>query len=148
MATTSSIFTNPAYTGYANSTQAGTGKKSLDQQDFLNLLIMQLKNQDPLNPMKDTEFISQMANFSSLEQMTTMSKNMERLLVAQQLNTAVQQQQNSAGAVSLIGKEIVDVNGTTGMVTGVRLADDGVKLVVNGSEIAYSDVRQVRNPLN
>lgn len=148
MATTSSIFTNPAYTGNANSTQSGTGKKSLDQQDFLNLLIMQLKNQDPLNPMKDTEFISQMANFSSLEQMTTMSKNMERLLVAQQLNTAVQQQQNSAGAVSLIGKEIVDVNGTTGMVTGVRLADDGVKLVVNGSEIAYSDVRQVRNPLN
>ncbi len=49
----------------------------LGKDAFLNLLITQLKNQDPLNPMEDREFIAQMAQFSSLEQMQEMNKNLE-----------------------------------------------------------------------
>ena len=136
----SSILTDPAYTGTANAT-AAKAKKELDQQDFMNLLITQLKNQDPLNPVKDTEFIAQLASFSSLSQISSMNTNLEKFL-------AEQQKQNSAAAVSMIGKEITDVNGTKGLVTGIVMADDGVKLVVNGKEIAYTDVREVRNPSN
>ena len=49
----------------------------LDKDAFLRLLIAQLSNQDPLNPMDDREFIAQMAQFSALEQMTNMTKTLE-----------------------------------------------------------------------
>lgn len=139
--TAAPIFNDPTYTGNLNPGSAAKTKKVLDQQDFLNLLITQLKNQDPLNPMKDTEFISQMANFSSLEQMTSVNKNMEKFLSAQQA-------QSGAVAVSMIGKQVTDINGVSGMVTGVKMADDGVKLVVNGKEILFANVREVQNAAN
>ena len=46
----------------------------MEMDDFLQLLTAQISNQDPLEPMKDTEFISQMANIASLEQMQQFSK--------------------------------------------------------------------------
>lgn len=56
----------------------GTGKKNdLDKDAFLKLLTTQLANQDPLSPMEDREFIAQLAQFSSLEQMTAMNKTLE-----------------------------------------------------------------------
>ena len=57
--------------------------KTLGQDAFLKILMAQLQNQDPLNPMKDTEFISQLANFSSLEQMIGIRESVNRLLDSQ-----------------------------------------------------------------
>jgi flagellar basal-body rod modification protein FlgD len=59
------------------------GKSSLGKDDFLKILIAQLQNQDPLNPMEDKEFISQMASFSSLEQMTNMSTQLSDFIQLQ-----------------------------------------------------------------
>jgi flagellar basal-body rod modification protein FlgD len=56
-----------------------TVSKELDKDAFLKLLIAELSNQDPMDPMKDREFIAQMAQFSSLEQMTNMAKAFENL---------------------------------------------------------------------
>lgn len=56
---------------------AGTKKTSdLNKDTFLKLLITQMQNQDPLNPMEDREFIAQMAQFTSLEQMQNLNENL------------------------------------------------------------------------
>jgi flagellar basal-body rod modification protein FlgD len=64
------------------------GKKSLGADDFMKILMTQLTAQDPMNPMKDTEFIAQMANFSSLEQMRTLSQSFTAYSSGQQMATA------------------------------------------------------------
>ncbi|HHU92035.1 MAG TPA: flagellar hook assembly protein FlgD [Halanaerobiaceae bacterium] len=77
---------------------------NLDKDAFFKLLITQLKYQDPLTPMDNTEFIAQMAQFSSLEQMANMNKNLSQFLRIQAL---------SEGA-SLIGRNVETVDADTG----------------------------------
>lgn len=60
---------------------AGQGYNSLGQDAFMQLLVTQLQHQDPLKPKDDTEFIAQLAQFSSLEKLTTMNQNLEMMLV-------------------------------------------------------------------
>ncbi len=76
--------------------QTHNEKSVLGQDDFLKILITQLQNQDPMQPMQDRDFIAQMATFSSLEQMTNMSKSMNEMrgmMLGQ--------------ATSYVGKEII-----------------------------------------
>ena len=97
-----------SYTNLANinTTQATTSTQStsavttatndtLGKDAFLKLLIAELSNQDPLNPMEDREFISQMATFSSLEQMQNMNNTLTGMSEANKFN-----------AVQYIGKAI------------------------------------------
>lgn len=90
--------------------------KELDKEAFLKLLIAQLSNQDPLNPMEDREFIAQMAQFSSLEQMTNMSRTLERMADSEKFS-----------AVSYVGKTVAftketDADGKPQQVAAVVLA--------------------------
>ncbi|AEE17029.1 flagellar hook assembly protein FlgD [Treponema brennaborense] len=85
-----------------------TASQQLGKDDFLKLLLTQLSNQDPTSPMENTEFIAQMAQFSSLEQMTNMSSEFTKL--ANMLN--------SNEAVSLLGKN-VELNAGDAAVSGV-----------------------------
>ncbi len=71
----------------------------MGKMDFLNLLITQLENQDPLDPQDDQEFAAQLAQFSSLEQMTNVADGVEAL-------NQNQSRQEMLGAVSFIGKEV------------------------------------------
>ena len=83
---------------------------TLDKDSFMLLLVTQFKYQDPLNPMDDKEFISQMAQFSSLEQMMNMNESMESL-------TEATNNQQMINATSYIGKQVSITGNNIGKVT-------------------------------
>lgn len=99
MITTNSMVNYPSETG-VNGTAQSTSKDDLGKDDFMNLFITQLQQQNPLEPMENTEFLSQMAQFSSLEQMQNVASAMELLTLSQSASTNSQM-------ISLIGKRIV-----------------------------------------
>ena len=74
-------------------------RTELGRDDFLQLLVAQLANQDPLEPMENSEFVAQLAQFSSLEQLMSMGKGMDMLSTLQQASQSTQ-------VVSFIGKEL------------------------------------------
>ena len=83
-----------------NTVNGRQASQQLGKDDFLKLLITQLTNQDPTSPMEDTQFISQMAQFSSLEQMTNMNESFNKM--ASMIN--------SSQAASVLGRTVeVDV---------------------------------------
>jgi flagellar basal-body rod modification protein FlgD len=98
------IVTSPTVQETLNVTGASSrgdekDSKNLDQTDFLTLLVAQLKNQDPMNPMENADFTAQMAQFSSLEQLMNVNENLEILTTSANAT-------NSAQAMALIGKEV------------------------------------------
>ena len=108
------------YTAAANEALRETNSE-LGKDAFLKILIAQLSNQDPLDPLKDKDFIAQMAQFSTLEQMTNMNKSIE------QMNAVTK-----GSAVNYIGRvvEYLDDEGlsTYGTVAYVRFDKSGVIL--------------------
>jgi flagellar basal-body rod modification protein FlgD len=98
-------------TGSTSSTSSSsTSAKGLGEDDFLKLLMTQLENQDPSSPMDDTQFISEMAQFQSLESSTNTEKAIEALNTSFQnsisAQTAASQSMANATSVSLIGKQV------------------------------------------
>jgi flagellar basal-body rod modification protein FlgD len=93
-------FYNPLVDGY----DAPSSTKDLGKNDFLNLLVTQLQNQNPLEPMQDQEFISQLAQFSQLEQLSNMSETLD---TNSQVNYLMSQSIANTMAVTLIGKTVV-----------------------------------------
>src|SRR4051812_8329934 len=104
-----------------------TGSKTLGVDDFLKLITVQLTAQDPLKPMEDTQFISQMASFTSLEQMQTLSKDFASFTA----------QQKSTSAQDYLGKTVTlttAAGNITGPVTKVSFQDGLALLSVNGGD--------------
>jgi flagellar basal-body rod modification protein FlgD len=96
-----SILANQAATNTSSST--GTAKNtagSLGVDDFFNLLVKQLEYQDPLNPVENTEFTAQLAQFSSLQALKDMKTSMDTL-------SMLQTSTNNLQALSLIGRSVV-----------------------------------------
>jgi flagellar basal-body rod modification protein FlgD len=89
----------------ATSTAAATGSSELNQNTFLKLLTTQLQNQDPTNPMSNEDFIAQLAQFSSLEQLQGVNSQLNNLNL---VNTSM----NNASMVNLLGQEVVAVSDT------------------------------------
>ncbi len=113
------------------------GSSVLGKDDFLRLLVAQLRNQNPLEPMDDREFVAQLAQFSALEQMHNVSQAVQ----------ALSQRQEAAAAVQLVGRRVVvqNADGTTteGVVTGVRRREDRFVLVVGDREYPMDQLVEV-----
>lgn len=131
---------NNTTTTTTDSAQAAANKvyqqnQQMGKDQFLNLLITQLRNQDPLKPMDNTQFISQMAQFSSLEQM-------------QQLNQGFSQ----IKASSMIGKYVTasyqdettgEQTTVEGLVDSTKSKDGSIYLSINGKDVSLDKVESV-----
>ena len=95
---------------FSQALSSQTSGSSLDKDSFMLLLVTQFKYQDPLNPMEDKEFISQMAQFSSLEQLMNLNDSMEGL-------TTATNNQQMINATSYIGKNVTVSGNAIGKVT-------------------------------
>ena len=151
--TTSNGITNDYYLNtskYKYTTEADNSK--LGKDAFLKILITQLQNQDPTAPMDDKEFIAQMAQFSSLEQMQNMTKAMEDLLSSQKETQLM-------SYTSFVGKEVkwhelsekeIDSNGDPlvlegkGTVTEIKFKDgEAIFVLEDGKEITTGNISSI-----
>jgi flagellar basal-body rod modification protein FlgD len=125
---TNSIDSTYLLSNYQNQTKSA-GSSSLGKDDFLKILMAQLQNQDPLNPMQDQDFISQMATFSSLEQMTNLNSSVDNFIKFAQQNQFMQ-------ASSMIGKTVTYLdeqqNENTAVVKSVLFKDGTTSFQLNG----------------
>ncbi|TFB34718.1 flagellar hook assembly protein FlgD [Pseudomonas sp. F01002] len=101
----SSIKTNTSADGLASATNSATGKKALGKDAFLQLLVTQLKNQNPLEPQDNGAFVAQLAQFSSLEGITTLNDTVSGLASNYNSSQALQ-------ASSLVGRSVIAPGGT------------------------------------
>ena len=131
---------------YLNKTLQKDGKepvKTMGKDEFLKLLITELQHQDPTNPMQDREFIAQMAQFSSLEQMLNFNKNMTKLLD----NVSFQSSFNLLGLNVNVNTTNLDESGNFitkgGMVESVNKKGSDVYVKINGEEYPVSDIVSV-----
>jgi flagellar basal-body rod modification protein FlgD len=117
-------------TGTASTDTVSNSQQTLNQKDFLQLLVAQMQNQDPLNPQSDTQMASQMAQFTALTQSSAMSSSLSMLQ-----------------ANSLIGSTVslkIDPKTTaSGVVQGVILNGGTPQIIVNGSTYDLSQVTSV-----
>lgn len=114
----------------SSDTQSRDPAQIMGKNDFLNLLVTQLQHQDPLNPAESTEFTAQLAQFSSLEQLSNINDNLKNMELFQ---TSVTNSQ----AVSYIGKEITARGNTVQLESGqpaechFELADNAALAVIS-----------------
>jgi len=122
--------------------QSSLPVQTLNQDDFLKLLVTQLASQDPLNPQQDTQFIAQMAQFTALEQAKEMATNIASLRTEQEF----------LQANALLGRTVALQTGqdtlTTGTVSAVEVDAGTPKLVVNGQPYDLSQVLTITPAAN
>lgn len=95
-------------------TQTRTSKSELGKDDFLNLLVTQLRYQDPLKPMEDKEFIAQMAQFTSLEQMQNLNKSMSSIQAAGMIGRTIKAEVSGENGTELVYGTVIsskEING-------------------------------------
>ena len=135
----------PVDVSNSNTSGVTSSKDSaLGKDDFLNLLVAQLQNQDPLSPLDSTAFTSQLAQFSSLEQLSNVNENLEYL---QMYQASI----NNAQAVSFIGKNIDALGSSIQLESGenqdihFELSQDSSSVVINIYDGAGSLVKYIEN---
>jgi flagellar basal-body rod modification protein FlgD len=136
MTNVTNITSTPTVTG-TQGTSLSNPSSNLGENDFLMLMMDQLKNQDPLNPSDPTQYLSELAGFSSLEQQTQIASS----------TSSAATQQASASALSLLGHTVSyqDASGTTqtGTVSKVDFTSSGPALTIGStSGISLSSVTE------
>lgn len=138
----------------ASTNLTNTNKSNISSESFLFLFVEQLKNQDPLQPMDNTEYITQLAQISLLEQATKLGENMDKLVNLnfdsnEKINSFVNQfNLNLLGTYSnLIGKTGYwynsDGSEISGKIDGIIQKDQQFYALANNNQILVSDFYKV-----
>jgi flagellar basal-body rod modification protein FlgD len=118
-----------------------SGTDQLGTDTFLNLLVAQLKYQNPMSPSDGTQFLAQTAQFTMVEKLTELTEQSKRLLTDNQ----------SLAAASLLGKTIswADADGAIqhGTVTSAAFGSEGATVIVGEQRIPFAQVREVSAPV-
>jgi len=116
-------------------------KKELDKDAFLQLMVLQMQNQDPMSPMDNVDMIAQLAQFSSLEQMNNLNDSFDSLAGAMS-------QLNFTAANGFLGKTVTGLNTdgekVTGKVDRVTLDSGSVYLIVGSARVPVDSVVNVQ----
>ncbi|MCD6155696.1 MAG: hypothetical protein J7J32_01435 [Candidatus Atribacteria bacterium] len=118
-----------AYYAGSEQGQEVQDKRELTHHDFLQLLVCELRYQNPLDPMQGSEFGAQLAQYSTLEEIQNTNTSLRQLLFLE--------------GATLIGKRVLLVGGEEGVVESVSLGEDALTLSVGGSEYPLSEIREV-----
>ncbi|HVS20092.1 MAG TPA: flagellar hook capping FlgD N-terminal domain-containing protein [Planctomycetota bacterium] len=126
-----------------------TADAKLGRNAFMELLVSQLKNQDPLAPTSNDEMLAQLAQFSSLEQLEELNDNLVGLAVLQQSNALMDQLTSSS---ALIGQHVKYTdpdsgNEAWGDVSSVKIADGLAVLNIGGKDVPLVNVLEVSQPV-
>jgi len=128
----------PETSGSTSSTKSSTSSKDTSDQ-FMSLLLAQMTNQNPLEPMNDTEMVNQMVSMNSLTELQKISKAI----------TSLTQTNQFVSASSLMDKTVTYLNKdnepVSGVVKGVFLDDTEVFLKVGDTSVALSSIVKVEN---
>lgn len=124
---------------------ATTAKSELGRDSFMELLVSQLKNQDPLAPTSNDQMLAQLAQFSSLEQLEELNDNLVGLAALQQSNALMEQLTSSS---ALIGQQVKYADPDTGSeswgdVTSVKITDGLAVLNIGGKDVPLVNVLEV-----
>lgn len=115
----------------SSATTASAAKANVDYQSFLKLLVAEMKNQDPTEPMDSTQYIAQLASFSQVEQSIQVNSKLDSLLQLTQLTQAG----------SIIGKTVTSADDSvSGVVNSVTLTSEGLVAVLDtGDKVLIGD---------
>ncbi len=136
---------------------SSVGNSNVDKEAFLRLFTTQLKNQSPMDPLKGHDFIAQLAQFSSLEQLTNLNTSFSGVLESQKelkedfstaFSSLAKTQQIFSGG-DLIGKKVeytdpdFPLEVLEGKIEKISINNDNVSVVIDGQEIPLSNIRGI-----
>ena len=118
---------NTQTTGTSNATASNAATQTLNYNNFLQLLMAQMKNQDPTSPTDSTQWVSQLATFSSVEQAIQTNAKLDQIL----------QNSNFSDAGSLIGRNFTSADGnTSGTIVSVATSANGATATLSDGSSA------------
>lgn len=121
-----------------------TDSGALGKEDFLKLLVTQLSNQDPMSPTDPTEFVSQLSQFSSLEQLMNVKSGLDLLAVTQTAGTSAQMVSFIGKTVSFSGSTVSWTKGDEPTTAQFDLAARAEEVTVTVRDAAGTDVRKLK----
>ena len=141
---------NSTTSTYSSSSTQETANADLDQADFMLLLVEQMKNQDPFEPMSNEAQLAQLAQFESLDQMEQLNENIVGLAVLQQENALAAQVADSS---AIIGKQVSGTDIATGeqfegIVESVTVQEGMVHVTTSEGSFSIHGIEEVKNATN